>query len=209
MSWGSTGTEMRSNQRGWKFIDRIFIPTLIFFIFVVPCSGEEDVPNNIGNLSGPNAVSAGDNSSNLAAAAGIRHSEAVKINDACREAGFTTAEIQRMFNLMVKAKLAGLPHGDLINKLNEGLAKGAPPEAVSLVLQRRAQALRRAKSLVDTLLVEGWAAADYTVAVQLVGDVLEGGVNASDVLKSVRENERNWDDLPDVRQAFTKATAVE
>jgi len=189
----------------WFFLQKQIVAFLIVLLFCsIPSAAAERESQKLGTLSDHSGAS--ETSSAWAEALGIDRSEMEEISNTCREAGFTSAEIQRMFNLMVKAKLAGLPHLDLLNKLHEGLAKGAPPEAVGVVLQRRAQALRRAKSIVDTLLVEGWSALDYTIALQQVGDVLEGGVSASEVLKSVREDEILWEDLPDVRHAFAKAS---
>lgn len=136
---------------------------------------------------------------------GVPERELSALVDACRRAGFTDDEIARVLRLVAGAKLAGLPHLDLMNKLGEGLAKGAPPEAIGAALEHKARSLRRAKGLVDALLLEGWSVADHTVAVQIVSDALEAGAGPSDVLRSVREGVACPDGVPDVRRAFRRS----
>ena len=63
-------------------------------------------------------------------ALGIPEEELSALASRCQEEGFTTGEVRRVLALIAKAKLAGLPHGDLLAKLREGLAKGASPEII-------------------------------------------------------------------------------
>lgn len=135
-------------------------------------------------------------------ALGVPEKELARLTDASRQAGLTAGEIQRVLRLVAGAKLAGLPHQDLLNKLREGLAKGVSPDAIHAALERKAHSLRRGKGLVDTLLMEGWAAPDYAMAVQMVSDALEAGASSSDILCAVREGRPCADGMPDVRAAF-------
>lgn len=135
-------------------------------------------------------------------ALGIPEAELKDLVDRCLATGFSSAELRRVLNLMARAKLAGLPHDDLLNKLREGLAKGAPPETIERAVESKAQALRRAKSLVDALLAEGRTAPNYGYALKVVADCLDAGELPADVLRSVRDGSPPREGSPDVRTAF-------
>jgi hypothetical protein len=120
----------------------------------------------------------------------------------CKEQSFTISEIQRLLSLIARAKLAGLPHKDLLLKLREGLEKEASPELVYSALAHKALILRRAKTTVDTLLLEGFAAPDYEMAIKIVGDALEAGMEVQGILSSVRKSEGAVKGLPDPLEAF-------
>lgn len=139
-----------------------------------------------------------------AVALGVPEAELTDLVRRCREAGFASVEVRRVLALVRKAKLAGLPHDDLLNKLREGLAKRAPPEAVERAVEGKAQSLRRAKTLVDLLLSEGCTAPNYVLALQCVADALEGGADPADVLRAVREGGSLGPGLPEVGGAFRK-----
>jgi len=133
---------------------------------------------------------------------GVSDAELGRLVQGCRAAGFTGAEIQRVLRLVTGAKLGGLPHFDLLDKLREGLAKGASPDAIEAALGKKAQSLRKAKGLVDSLIMEGWSAPDYAMAVQMVSDALEAGASPGEVLCAVRQGTPCGKGVADVRQAF-------
>lgn len=134
--------------------------------------------------------------------AGMSEAETAALLDGCRSAGFTEEETQRMLRLVVGAKLAGLPHGDLVNKLREGIAKGASPEVVVTAVEAKARVLRRAKGLVDGLVLEGWPPRDYPIAVQIVADAFDAGMDSNAIQRAVREGTSLPAGAPDVRKAF-------
>jgi hypothetical protein len=156
---------------------------------------------NEGNVGGPEAQDA-DRLFRQSVVLGVPETELADLVATCQGAGLRGEEISRLLALVARAKLAGLPHEDLLNKLREGLAKGAPPEAVQKALEDKARVLRKAKDLVDTLLLEGWVAHSYDFAVKLVGDALEAGASGAEVLCSVRQNRPCDEGIPDVRRAF-------
>lgn len=135
-------------------------------------------------------------------ALGVPEKEFGELLERCRASGFTGGETRRVVRLVAGAKLAGLPHMDLLHKLGEGLAKGAAPEAIGEALEQKAQSLRRAKGIVDTLLMEGWSTADYPMAIQMVADALDAGATPAEVLCAVREGKPCREGVPDVRMAF-------
>lgn len=138
---------------------------------------------------------------------GVTERELGRLVEAARRAGFTEGELQRVLRLVAGAKLGGLPHFDLLNKLREGLAKGANPDAIQAALEHKAQSLRRAKGLADSLILEGWATRDYSLTVQMLSDALDAGASASDILRSVREGRSYGEGMPDLRSAFRGAGA--
>ena len=141
----------------------------------------------------------------LARQATILEVEEVKLRElqrACRAAGFTAEEFSRVMTLVTRAKLAGLPHQQLLNKLDEGLAKRALPERVLRALETRARCLRDAKGVVDQLIVQGWLAPDYPLAVGLVADAIGAGASQADLVRAVRDGEPGAPGVPDVRSAF-------
>ncbi len=133
---------------------------------------------------------------------GMTPSEVRNAVDACVRGGFTPGETARVLGLLAKALLAGLPHHDLLARLYEGVAKGVDPPRVLNVLEETARTLRDAKRLVDRLVLEGFSAPDYGMAVQMVADALAAGAPPSEVLRSIREDRPLPRPVPDVRQAF-------
>ncbi|MBE0618184.1 MAG: hypothetical protein IH608_09705 [Proteobacteria bacterium] len=65
--------------------------------------------------------------------------------------------------------------------------------------------MRRAKGLVDVLIMEGWDAPDYPMAVQMVSDALEAGAGSSEVLRAVREGRPCRQGVPDPHAAFRRS----
>jgi len=134
---------------------------------------------------------------------GVPTAKLAQLRDDCRVAGFTSEEFARLLALVTRAKLTGLPHQQLLTKLGEGLAKGALPERILRALEIRARFLRDAKEeVVDPLIVQGWRARDYPLAVGLVADALGAGASAAELVRSVRHNGPCASKVPDVRTAF-------
>ncbi len=127
--------------------------------------------------------------------------------EACRVAGFGTGETDRLLSLVARAHLAGLPYQNLLNKLQEGVAKGAEPEAIENALNRRATVLNKAKAIVDRLLVEGWAAPDYGLAIGMVADALTAGARSGAILRAVRQGTPLAPGVPDVTRVFQAPAA--
>jgi len=201
MNWGE-GAPRASRHNG--FLAAVLLGALL------PALGswaQPSVPRPFGELGepGPGADEEVRRLFRQSVALGVPEKDLARLMDASRQAGFTAGESQRVLRLVAGAKLAGLPHFDLLNKFREGLAKGAGPDAIQGALEQKAQSLRRAKGLVDALIMEGWDAPDYPMAVQMVSDALEVGAGSSDILRSVREGRPCAAGVPDLRAAFRGA----
>lgn len=133
---------------------------------------------------------------------GVPEAELTKLVDDCKAKGFTTVEIQRMLGLIARAKLAGLPHRALLFKLQEGLAKNASPELIDAALAQKAQSLKKAKGIADNLIIEGFSAKDYDLAVQVVADVLDAGVSPQAIMGLIRDGGAPPQGLPDPAKLF-------
>ncbi len=165
------------------------------------------VDPGLGRLHGPEGSLAGDEEVRQmlrqAVSLGVREGDLSDVVAGCKELGFDVAGVRRVLSLLTKAKLAGLPAEELVNKFREGVAKKVSPEAIEKALEGRAQVLRRAKSLTDSLVAEGRAASDYQSAVKMVADALDAGASSADVLRAVREG-RALAGAPDLRAVFRK-----
>lgn len=137
-------------------------------------------------------------------ALGVPEKELEQLVDECRARGFIAAEVQRMLGLIARAKLAGLPHRDLLFKLREGLAKNASPELIDAALAQKAQNLKKSKGLVDGLIVEGYVTKDYELAIQIVGDAFETGMTAQEILQLIRRGEKPPPGMPDPSGLFLR-----
>lgn len=141
------------------------------------------------------------------AALGVPETELVKLVDDCRARGFTTSEIQRMLGLVARAKLSGLPHKTLLFKLQEGLAKRASPELIDAALAGKAQSLKKAKGIVDNLIIDGYIARDYEMAIGVVSDALEAGLSQQAIVSMIREGGAPPEGLPDPASMFLQTDA--
>lgn len=141
------------------------------------------------------------------AALGVAEAELVKLVDDCRARGFTTSEIQRMLGLVARAKLSGLPHKTLLFKLQEGLAKHASPELIDAALAGKAQNLKKAKGIVDNLIIDGFVAKDYDMAIGVVSDSLEAGLSQQAIVSIIREGGAPPEGLPDPASMFLSPEA--
>ncbi len=135
---------------------------------------------------------------------GLAPEEVDEAVQACERAGMSGAETTRVLGLLARARLAGLPHRDLLLKLQEGVAKGASPEAIQGALEEKARVLRKAKALVDRLVVEGFPVIGYPVAIQVVADALTAGASPAEILESVRRGTPLRNGGPDVRGVFRR-----
>ena len=135
---------------------------------------------------------------------GLARAEVDEAVSACGRAGMSGAETTRVLRLLARARLAGLPHRELLLKLQEGVAKGATPEAIQGALEQKARVLRQAKGLVDRLVLEGHPAVSRPVAVQGVADALAAGASEAEILESVRRGVPLGKGRPDLRDLFRR-----
>ena len=195
-------------MRGGRRTCRAVVLLAVLAAWVAPAAGEVG-ERPLGALGAPKESSESKEDEAALAdqlvALGVDRGELAELIRGSRAAGFTEGELRRVLRLVVRARLAGLPHVALLDKLREGLAKGAGPEAIERALERRAQLLRQAKSLTDTLVVEGWVCPRYSLSVLIVGDALEAGFGAAELLRAVRDGLPPPEGTPDVRNAFRRA----
>lgn len=179
---------------------KIVVALLAFLVAAVSCHAEQSLGSKPKRLGKKDTQYLWVFKESVAL--GVPEEELAYLVESCRAQGFASSEIRRMLALIAKAKLAGLPHDDLLLKLREGLAKNAAPELVDAALADKAQTLRKAKSLVDTLLMSGYSTDDYELAIKVVADTLEMGLSRQNILTVVRSGRPTAEGVPDPGRVF-------
>ncbi len=98
--------------------------------------------------------------------------------------GVPAPELARLLEVATEAKRQDLPMGPILDKLKEGLAKGAAPERIAAVASRMAGELAAARDLVRRAEREGVrveAEEERKRAIEAVADALGRGVSRQEV----------------------------
>lgn len=90
-------------------------------------------------------------------------------------AGFSTLHLERILSLAMQLQLSGLPLDDFVDKVREGVAKGADPEKVVKAAERKALALKKAENLINQILLAGYEIDDSEELLPAVAEALESG----------------------------------
>ncbi len=69
--------------------------------------------------------------------------------------GADAGAINRFLDISVSAKRSGLPIGPVLDRIEQGLSKGVPPERIAAASGRLAEKLQVAQPIVDTLIRDG------------------------------------------------------
>ncbi len=98
--------------------------------------------------------------------------------------GAEAGAINRFLDISVSAKRSGLPAGPVLNRIEQGLSKGVPPERIAAASERLAEKLRVAQPIVDTLIRGGMAprrSAERKEAIEASARALEQSIPAADI----------------------------
>jgi len=93
--------------------------------------------------------------------------------------GADAGAINRFLEITVSAKRSGLPVGPVLDRIEQGLSKGVPPERIAAASARLAEKLRVAQPIVDTLIRGGMAphgSADREKAIEATARALERSI---------------------------------
>lgn len=94
--------------------------------------------------------------------------------------GFTKEQSQRVIQSVDAARKAGLPVDSLLSRIDEGLAKQAPADALERAVQARLQSLESAKTLLAAS-YSNVAAEPFRQLLAATALALESGVSADDL----------------------------
>ncbi|HEX9020231.1 MAG TPA: hypothetical protein VF903_03115 [Nitrospirota bacterium] len=87
--------------------------------------------------------------------------------------------INRFLEIGLSAKQSGLPAGPVLDRIEQGLSKGVPPERVTAASERLAEKLTAARPIVDALIRSGLTprrGADREEAIESAGRALEKSI---------------------------------
>lgn len=109
-------------------------------------------------------------------------------------AGFSPGDARAFLRLAEDLSRAGISLLDLGNKVQEGVAKGASPERIMVILEERASRLKGARTLVLGLESEGVVFLDRQMAYRVLADYLSRGIPGPDLAERVAR--RDLKDFP-------------
>jgi len=105
------------------------------------------------------------------------------------ESGFPAGTCLDYVNLVSGLVKADISLGDLTSKVREGIAKGASPERIAVVIRDRADWLKRARVIVLSLENEGVSFLDKQMAYRVIADYLTRGVSPDELTAQVMEKD--------------------
>lgn len=130
----------------------------------------------------------------VALQAGLGERDALYLVETCIEGRFETAQTLRILSVAAQLALAGLPVDGYAAKVNEGVSKRVPPDRVVQAAERRGLALNNAKSLLNTMVLEGFSASDRDELLPGLAAALEAGRTSEEaqaiLTEALREGER-------------------
>jgi hypothetical protein len=107
--------------------------------------------------------------------ADVREGDAADMVENCVKGGFSSPQVQRALSLLTQLSLEHLPTAGFAAKIEEGVAKRVQPDRVLQVAERRALMLKRAKALVNGLVLDGYALDDRDELLPDIAGALEAG----------------------------------
>ncbi len=121
--------------------------------------------------------------------AGVPESDVAGIIERAVGRGVPAPEIARLLDVVTEARRQDLPVGPLLDKVKEGLAKGAPPERIVAVASRISGDLATSRDLIrraEREGVRGEGRGDRERVVESVADAMGRGVSLKDVEELAR-----------------------
>ncbi len=98
--------------------------------------------------------------------------------------GADAGTINRFLSISLSAKKDGLPTGSILDRIEQGLSKGVPPERIAAAAQQLAQKLAAARPVVDDLIRSGVKPGhrdEREVAIEATARALEKSIPAEDL----------------------------
>ena len=143
---------------------RMHIGTIVLFLFLLQPSWMEGAENGhlehikqaLGTSSLPQTEQAVVNAKAAAALhAGVPAEDVEIIVFRAVGRGSDGGTINRLLDVSTSAKIEGLPVAPLLNRIEQGLSKGVPPERIAAASERLAEKLSEARPFVDALIRDG------------------------------------------------------
>lgn len=113
--------------------------------------------------------------------AGAGERELLSLVEACADGEFAAAQTLRMLSLAAQIALADLPVGSFVAKVEEGVAKRADADRVVQAAAGRAVNLNRAKSIIQSAVLDGLSRSEGEDLLGDVASALEAGRPAEEI----------------------------
>ena len=107
--------------------------------------------------------------------AGVEERDALSLVETCVEGEFDASQALRMLSIAAQLALEKLPVDSFIAKVEEGVSKRVSADRVVQVAERRALMLNKAKLLLNSLVLQGFAIADRDELLPDLAAALEAG----------------------------------
>jgi len=106
---------------------------------------------------------------------GVEERDALELVEACVDGEFDASQALRMLSIVAQLALEKLPVDSFISKVEEGVSKRVAADRVVQVAERRALMLNKAKQLLNSLVLQGFAVDDRDNLLPDLAEALEAG----------------------------------
>jgi len=107
--------------------------------------------------------------------AGVDDRDALALVEACVEGEFDASQILRMLSIAAQLALERLPVNGFVAKTEEGVSKRVAADRIVQVAERRALMLNKAKTILNSLVLEGFSVDDRDELLPDLAEALEAG----------------------------------
>ncbi len=107
--------------------------------------------------------------------AGVEERNALALVEACVEGEFDASQVLRVLSIAAQLSLERLPVDGFIAKVEEGVSKHVSADRVVQVAERRALMLNKAKLILNSLVLQGFAIEDRDELLPDLAAALEAG----------------------------------
>ncbi|HWR98875.1 MAG TPA: hypothetical protein VN317_10680 [Candidatus Methanoperedens sp.] len=113
--------------------------------------------------------------------AGVERRDLRALTEACERGGFSESQTVRILSLAAQLALEELPVRSFAAKVGEGVSKRAGPDRIVEVAERRALSLNRARSIINGLVLDGFAIEGRDEILPDVAEALEAGMSGETI----------------------------
>lgn len=127
--------------------------------------------------------------------AGVEERDALSLVESCVEGEFDASQTLRLLSISAQLALEKLPVDGFITKIEEGVSKRVPADRVVQVAERRALMLNKAKLIINSLVLQGFAIEDRDELLPDLAAAIEAGRSPEDartiLSDALRDGERS------------------
>ena len=91
--------------------------------------------------------------------------------------------ITRLINIIIKVKIAHLPLEPVINKIKEGLTKGATSSSIISSVSWKAKTLKEAKDILNQAIFKGYPPTQQELTIMMISDFLTLNISKKRIME--------------------------